>query len=265
MTVTKSISILTRSNVSFKWPQQKTVLEQIVPAGLDTEVELWLKDCGILRKITEERKETKNLAGAARTSGRRMDRNQVKISFDTFLARSRPGLGSEENLSKTAKKNRRNRNNRKKMAEDPVPADKEGEDVENDEESVDVPIDFVQRIIKNPEEEVLGVHRFDETGQQGLDLPEEPQSSDGKIADVSDSECGSSNVVTSERCLGSEKKPSKKARKNRRNRINRKMKAEGSAPTDRDKTLHPDSDSDWRSSLVNLAAAEPGSCLQRAA
>jgi len=130
VTSIKSTSASKKISVNFKWPQEELVLKQMKTAALDTELEMRLKDCGILREVTEEKKVmTRSLSGMARYCGRKIPRKQIRISFDTFLARSRPGLGNEaENPVK--KTRRRNRNNRRRKKEgDPSPDDKEDKTV----------------------------------------------------------------------------------------------------------------------------------------
>jgi len=129
VTSIKSTFASNRISVNFKWPQQESVLKQIRTAScLDTELEMRLKDCGILRgEVIEEKKVTRSLSGMARYCGRRIPRKQIRISFDTFLARSRPGLGNEAEIP-VKKTRRRNRNNRRRKKEGDSSPDDDKED-----------------------------------------------------------------------------------------------------------------------------------------
>merc|ERR1712080_63504 len=51
----------------------------------------------------------------ARMSGNLLDRKQVRVCFDTFLAKSRPGLGSGDEEAKESPKPKKNKNKNKKI------------------------------------------------------------------------------------------------------------------------------------------------------
>merc|ERR1712080_582681 len=53
----------------------------------------------------------------ARMSGNLLERKQVRICFDTFLAKSRPGLGSGDEEMKESPKPKKNKNKNKKTME----------------------------------------------------------------------------------------------------------------------------------------------------
>jgi hypothetical protein len=123
-----------RSGSSFQWPQGAPMLEGVRKrsSGLDSTLEDKLKGLGIFRgqgaqgqkqevKQEEEEElaqsqEQRSLECAARVCGRSLPRRHVWVTFDNFLAKSRPGLESEEEIKELSPKpkktrNRRNNNN----------------------------------------------------------------------------------------------------------------------------------------------------------
>ena len=105
----------------FTWPRQSVLLD-ILPTNslLGSELESKLKDCGILRNAEMEQRELGSLEGAARACGWSLTRKQIRIIFDTFMAKSRPGLESDEEVKqspKPKKKKNKNKTNAKKKNE----------------------------------------------------------------------------------------------------------------------------------------------------
>merc|ERR1712200_339540 len=107
----------------FQWPQNAAVLECALPntsSGLSNDFEDKLKDLGIFREGGDD-DGISQVEGAARRCGVELTRKQVRLSFDTFMAKSRPGLESDEevkeNSPKPKKRQKYNNNNNKKMTE----------------------------------------------------------------------------------------------------------------------------------------------------
>jgi len=85
------------SNQTFKWPQQAATLVEIqkrkqAKTLLSMEMMLKLKNMGILRQSGDAYKDIENIEKIARDTGLEMPRKRLRITFDTFLSRSRPGL-----------------------------------------------------------------------------------------------------------------------------------------------------------------------------
>merc|ERR1711936_1059103 len=85
------------SNQTFKWPQQAATLVEIqkrkqAKTLLSMEMMLKLKNMGILRQSGDAYKDIENIEKIARVPGLQMPRKRLRITFDTFLSRSRPGL-----------------------------------------------------------------------------------------------------------------------------------------------------------------------------
>merc|ERR1711936_215724 len=119
---------ITTSNVRkqtmtvFRWPQNAAVLETTLPTtsnGLSSDLEDKLKDLGIFRAGGDD--DGSQVEGAARTCGLELTKKQVRVSFDTFMAKSRPGLESDEEVKESSpkpkKRQNNNNNNNKKMTE----------------------------------------------------------------------------------------------------------------------------------------------------
>ena len=79
---------------TFQWPQQAPVLEEVrsrkegtteLSPGLRNKLE----ELGILKEGSREGQEVE---GRARSSGGQLPRRSIRISFDTFQAKARPGL-----------------------------------------------------------------------------------------------------------------------------------------------------------------------------
>jgi len=110
----------------FQWPQNAAVLECALPntsSGLSNDFEDKLKDLGIFREGGDD-DGISQVEGAARRCGVELTRKQVRLSFDTFMAKSRPGLESDEEVKENSPKpkkrqkyNNNNNNNNKKMTE----------------------------------------------------------------------------------------------------------------------------------------------------
>merc|ERR1711962_338372 len=109
----------------FQWPQNAAVLESALPntsSGLFSDLEDKLKDLGIFRAGGDD--DGSQVEGAARRCGVELTKKQVRVSFDTFMAKSRPGLESDKEVKENSPKpkkrqkyNNNNNNNNKKMTE----------------------------------------------------------------------------------------------------------------------------------------------------
>merc|ERR1712013_40175 len=83
----------------FQWPQNAAVLESTLPTtsnGLSSDLEDKLKDLAIFRAGGDD-DGIGQVEGAARRCGVELTKKQVRVSFDTFMAKSRPGLESDPN------------------------------------------------------------------------------------------------------------------------------------------------------------------------
>merc|ERR1712209_333727 len=108
----------------FQWPQNAAVLETTLPttsSGLSSNLEDKLKDLGIFRAGGDD-DGISQVEGAARRCGVELTKRQVRLSFDTFMAKSRPGLESDEEVKESSPKpkkrqNNNNKNKDKKMTE----------------------------------------------------------------------------------------------------------------------------------------------------
>jgi len=111
----------------FQWPQNAAVLETTLPTasnGLSSDLEDKLKDLGIFRAGGDD--DGSQVEGAARRCGLELTKRQVRVSFDTFMAKSRPGLESDEEVKESSPKpkkrhNNNNNNNKDKKMTEPVP------------------------------------------------------------------------------------------------------------------------------------------------
>merc|ERR1712014_567640 len=118
----------------FQWPQNAAVLESTLPAtsnSLSSDLEDKLKDLGIFRAGGDD--DGSQVEGAARRCGLELTKKQVRVSFDTFMAKSRPGLESDEEVKESSPKpkkrqNNNNKNKDKKMTEPVLWHDKEGKE-----------------------------------------------------------------------------------------------------------------------------------------
>merc|ERR1719230_278941 len=104
----------------FQWPQNAAVFEGTLPNtsnGLSSDLEVKLKDLGIFRAGGDD-DGISQVEGAARRCGMELTKKQVRVSFDTFMAKSRPGLESDEEVKegspKPKKRQNNNNNNNKK-------------------------------------------------------------------------------------------------------------------------------------------------------
>jgi len=107
----------------FQWPQNAAVLESGRPTtsnSLSSDLEVKLKDLGIFRAGGDD-DGIGQVEGAARRCGLELTKKQVRVSFDTFMAKSRPGLESDEEMKESSpkpkKRQNNNNNNNKKMTE----------------------------------------------------------------------------------------------------------------------------------------------------
>merc|ERR1712218_617036 len=97
----------------FQWPQNAAVLETTLPNtsnGLSSDLEDKLKDLGIFRAGGDD-DGISQVEGAARRCGVELTKKQVRLSFDTFMAKSRPGLESDEEVKESSPKTKKRHNN----------------------------------------------------------------------------------------------------------------------------------------------------------
>merc|ERR1719414_2488640 len=105
----------------FHWPQNAAVLESGRPNtsnGLSSDLEDKLKDLGIFRAGGDD--DGSQVEGAARRCGVELTKKQVRVSFDTFMAKSRPGLESDEEMKESSPKPKKRQNNKNKKMTEPV-------------------------------------------------------------------------------------------------------------------------------------------------
>merc|ERR1712211_145069 len=94
----------------FQWPQNAAVLESGRPNtsnGLSSDLEDKLKDLGIFRAGGDD-DGISQAEVAARRCGLELTKKQVRVSFDTFMAKSRPGLESDEEMKETSPRSTEN-------------------------------------------------------------------------------------------------------------------------------------------------------------
>merc|ERR1712038_133981 len=110
----KTTSDVRKQTISvFQWPQNAAVLESTLPTtsnGLSSDLEDKLKDLGIFRAGGDD-DGISQVEGAARRCGVELTRKQVRVSFDTFMAKSRPGLESDEEVKESSPKTKKRQNN----------------------------------------------------------------------------------------------------------------------------------------------------------
>merc|ERR1712088_1285771 len=113
-TTTKSLDVRNQGPTTFQWPQNANVLESARPTTstvLSSALEDKLKDLGIFRSGgSDSEGSTSQVEGAARRCGLELTRKQVRVSFDTFMAKSRPGLESDEEVKESPKPKRKQGN-----------------------------------------------------------------------------------------------------------------------------------------------------------
>ena len=115
-TTTKSLDVRNQGPTTFQWPQNANVLESARPTTstvLSSALEDKLKDLGIFRTGGAAEGSNCQVEGAARRCGLELTKKQVRVSFDTFMAKSRPGLESDEEVKETSPKPKRKQGNRK--------------------------------------------------------------------------------------------------------------------------------------------------------
>merc|ERR1711962_1901549 len=122
----KTTSDVRKQTISvFQWPQNAAVLESALPNtsnGLSNDLEDKLKDLGIFRAGGDD-DGISQVEGAARRCGVELTKRQVRVSFDTFMAKSRPGLESDEEMKESSpkpKKRHNNNNNKDKKMTEPI-------------------------------------------------------------------------------------------------------------------------------------------------
>merc|ERR1712004_699604 len=110
----KTASDVRQQTISvFQWPQNAAVLESALPTtsnGLSSDLEDKLKDLGIFRAGGDD-DGISQVEGAARRCGVELTKRQVRHSFDTFMAKSRPGLESDEEVKESSPKPKKRQNN----------------------------------------------------------------------------------------------------------------------------------------------------------
>merc|ERR1712004_827795 len=110
----KTTSDVRKQTISvFQWPQNAAVLESALPntsSGLSSDLEDKLKDLGIFREGGDD-DGISQVEGAARRCGVELTKRQVRVSFDTFMAKSRPGLESDEEVKEGSPKPKKRQNN----------------------------------------------------------------------------------------------------------------------------------------------------------
>ena len=112
---TNSLEVTKSSSTMFQWPQNAAVLESARPSNsISSALEDKLKDLGIFRAGGEELSNSEQVEGEARRCGLELTKKQVRVSFDTFMAKSRPGLESDEEVKETSPKPKRKQGNNKK-------------------------------------------------------------------------------------------------------------------------------------------------------
>merc|ERR1712158_55091 len=128
-TTTKSLDVRNQGPTMFQWPQNANVLESARPTTstvLSSALEDKLKDLGIFRSGGNDSEGSKSqVEGAARRCGLELTRKQVRVSFDTFMAKSRPGLECDEEVKESPKPkrkqgNKKNNNVKEKKAVEPA-------------------------------------------------------------------------------------------------------------------------------------------------
>ena len=103
---------------TFLWPKHASHLHHCRDPSIDDALKNTLEECGILKEGALEEKKWEGLEVAAMKSGKVVGKREIFITFDTFLARSRPGLGEKEGADSTnkKKKNKKKKNKKKKKA-----------------------------------------------------------------------------------------------------------------------------------------------------
>jgi len=129
-TMTKSLDVLKQQGpTTFQWPQNASLLESARPTTstvLSSALEDKLKDLGIFRAGRADGSNCQKVDGAARRCGLELTKKQVRVSFDTFMAKSRPGLESDEEVKEMSPKpkrkgnSKRNNNVKEKKAVEPA-------------------------------------------------------------------------------------------------------------------------------------------------
>merc|ERR1739840_60130 len=115
-TTTKSLDVRNEGPTTFQWPQNANVLESARPTTstvLSSALEDKLKDLGIFRAGGDDGSNCQKVDGAARRCGLELTKKQVRVSFDTFMAKSRPGLESDEEVKEMSPKPKRKQGNKK--------------------------------------------------------------------------------------------------------------------------------------------------------
>merc|ERR1712165_134349 len=106
---TNSLEVTKSSSTTFQWPQNAAVLESARPSNsISSALEDKLKDLGIFRAGGEELSNSEQVEGEARRCGLELTKKQVRVSFDTFMAKSRPGLESDEEVKESPKPKKKN-------------------------------------------------------------------------------------------------------------------------------------------------------------
>lgn len=87
---------------TFIWPVKAALVENATSStkNISTELKSKLESMGIFRDSRNEENSESKIESAARESGKVLTRKQVRFTFDTFLAKSRPGLETESGEEK---------------------------------------------------------------------------------------------------------------------------------------------------------------------
>ena len=94
---------------TFKWPQNETTIEKLRAAqgqsklAISIEVLDRIQSMGISRDSSVQNGQTVRLSDCARQSGQLLSKKQVRMEWDQFLAKDRPGLGMDKQQTKKRK------------------------------------------------------------------------------------------------------------------------------------------------------------------
>merc|ERR1712192_305091 len=116
-TMTKSLEVAKQEGpTTFQWSQNASLLDSARPTTstvLSSALEDKLKDLGIFKAGRADGSNCQKVDGAARRCGLELTKKQVRVSFDTFMAKSRPGLESDEEVKEMSPKPKRKGNNKR--------------------------------------------------------------------------------------------------------------------------------------------------------
>ena len=101
------------STTPFQWPQQEAVVESVILAQaktrhiLSTEVMERIKELGLSRTRTMAGEMGGRLGEKARLAGKMLGKKEVRMGWDVFLAKERPGLEGLATMTIRGKKNKK--------------------------------------------------------------------------------------------------------------------------------------------------------------